>query len=88
MSGEQVKVYTIPLGDAWKASRPRRADAAIRLIKEFAKRHAKVEKVKISPLVSERVWQKGRQKPPRRIRVVFEKEDEDTVVVRLEEERK
>jgi ribosomal protein L31E len=42
--------------------------------------------VKISPKVSELVWRDGRQNPPRRVRVVFEKTDDETVYVRLEGE--
>jgi large subunit ribosomal protein L31e len=76
----------IPLRDAWKASRLRRADAAVRLVKEYAMRHGKASVVKISPKVNELLWTDSRQNPPRRIRVVLEKEDEDTVFVRLENE--
>jgi len=88
LSEDSTRVYVIPLDDAWKASRLRRADAAIRLVKDFARRHAKAKNVKISPKVSEKVWENGRQNPPRRIRVVFQKDDENTVFVMLEGERK
>ncbi|MEM1948431.1 MAG: 50S ribosomal protein L31e [Candidatus Caldarchaeum sp.] len=86
MSEEAVRVHVIPLRDAWKASRLRRTDAAVRIVKEYAQRHAKASVVKLSPKVSEKLWENGRQNPPRRIKVVLEKEDEDTVVVRLEGE--
>ena len=79
-------MHVIPLRDAWKASRLRRTDAAVRLVKEYAMRHGKASVVKISPKVNEILWANSRQSPPRRIRVVLEKEDEDTVVVRLENE--
>ncbi|MEM2236906.1 MAG: 50S ribosomal protein L31e [Candidatus Caldarchaeum sp.] len=88
MSEGSTSVFVIPLAKAWKASRLRRADAAIRLVREFARRHTKAANVKISPKVSEKIWEKGRQNPPRRIRVVFEKEDENTVVVMLEGEKR
>jgi large subunit ribosomal protein L31e len=74
------------LRDAWKASRLRRTDAAVRLVKEYAMRHGKASTVKISPKVNEILWANSRQNPPRKIRVVLEKEDENTVVVRLEGE--
>jgi large subunit ribosomal protein L31e len=86
LSEKSSSVHTIPLADAWKASRLRRADAAIRLIREYARRHAKALNVKISPKVSELVWRDGRQSPPRRVRVVLEKTDDETVYVRLEGE--
>ena len=87
MSEKSSSVHTIPLADAWKASRLRRADAAIRLIREYARRHAKAPNVKISPKVTELVWRDGRQNPPRRVRVVLEKTDDETVYVRLEGEK-
>jgi len=88
LSEQPLRTYVIPLRDAWKASRLKRADAAIRLVREFAKRHFKAEYVKISPAVSEKIWGRSRQNPPRRIKVVIEREDEKTVVVRLEGEKK
>ncbi|MCS6770045.1 MAG: 50S ribosomal protein L31e [Candidatus Caldarchaeum sp.] len=88
LSEEAEKVFTIPLGDAWKGSRLRRADAAVRIVKEYVKRHSKAENVKISPKVVEKIWENGRQNPPRRIRVVLDEEDEETVTVRLEGEKK
>ncbi|MDW8084560.1 MAG: 50S ribosomal protein L31e [Candidatus Caldarchaeum sp.] len=87
LSEESVRVHVVPLGDAWRASRLRRADAAVRILKEYALRHGKASVVKLSPKVSEKIWENGRQNPPRRIRVVLEKEDEDTVVVKLEGEK-
>ncbi|MEM2114929.1 MAG: 50S ribosomal protein L31e [Candidatus Caldarchaeum sp.] len=86
LSQEDVRAYTVPLDDAWKASRLRRADAAVRLVREFVQRHSKAENVKLSPKVVERIWMNGRQNPPRRIKIVLEKEDDETVVVRLEGE--
>ncbi len=86
MSQDSARVHVIPLRDAWKASRLRRTDAAVRLVKEYAMRHGKASVVKISPKVNELLWTNSRQNPPRRIRVVLEKEDEDTVFVRLENE--
>ncbi|MEM2063637.1 MAG: 50S ribosomal protein L31e [Candidatus Caldarchaeum sp.] len=87
LSQEGVRAYTVPLDDAWKASRLRRADAAVRLLREFVQRHSKAERVKLSPKVVERIWMNGRQNPPRRIKIVLEQEDDETVVVRLEGEK-
>lgn len=82
-----MRVHVISLRDAWNASRLRRTDAAVRIVKEYALRHSKASVVKLSPKVSEKLWENGRQNPPRRIKVVLEKEDEDTVLVRLEGEK-
>jgi len=84
---KEVKVLTVPLREAWKAARTRRAKAAISILRDFAKRHGKAPNVKISNAVAEKIWEKGIQNPPRRINVVLEKE-EDTVFVRLEDEVK
>ena len=47
--GEVERVYTIPLRDAYTAPRKKRAKVAMRIVREFIKRHMKVEVVKISP---------------------------------------
>ncbi len=82
----EKQVHVIPLRDAWKGSRLRRTKSAIRLIKEYAERHTKVKRVIISENISKAIWAKGIQNPPRRLRVELVKEDEDTVIVRLEGE--
>lgn len=80
-------IHTIPLRDAWKGSRLRRARSAIRLLREYVKRHTKAKRVVISDAVSELIWSSGMQNPPRRLRVELVREDEETVTVRLEGEK-
>ena len=65
-------VFTVPLRAAWKTSRHRRANKAMRIIREFTARHMKVragEEIWIDPRVNEVVWARGIEKPPRRIRL-------------------
>ena len=80
------RVYTIPLRDAYEASRKRRAKRAINLIKEFAKRHMKAEEVKISEGVNHVIWNRGAEKPPRKVTVLMRKDKDGVVKVMLPEE--
>jgi len=64
---EGERVFTIPLKKAFRKSRKRRIPYAVRLVKEFLKRHMKAEDVKLGKHLNEELW-KG-NKPPRRIRV-------------------
>jgi large subunit ribosomal protein L31e len=93
----EEKVYTIPLGRAWISSHQKRAPRAIRLVKNFIQRHMKVkeetleeegeegERVVISNEVNERIWSRGIQKPPRKIRVRAAKDKEGTITIYLAE---
>ena len=80
------RVYVVPLRRAWAAPRKKRVPRAIRLIKEFAKRHMKAEEVKISPELNEYMWSRGIEKPPRRVKVRMEKYEDGLVKVYLAEE--
>lgn len=67
-----AKVFTIPLRKAFRKSRKKRVPYAVRLIKEFVKRHMKVkndEEIKIGKHLNEKLWERGIEKPPRRVRV-------------------
>jgi large subunit ribosomal protein L31e len=79
-------VHVIPLRDAWKGSRLRRAKTAIRIVREYVSRHTGARKVVISGRLAEAIWARGIQNPPRKVRVELVREDEDTVTVRLEGE--
>ncbi|RLF16992.1 MAG: 50S ribosomal protein L31e [Thermoprotei archaeon] len=88
MSSEEGKVilereYVIPLRKVYSVPRTKRASRAIRLIREFIKRHVKAEVIKISPEVNEYVWRRGREKPPRRVAVRVKKYEDNTAVVEL-----
>ncbi len=84
MSETVERVYVIPLRDAYRAPRKKRAKVAIRIIREFVKRHLKVEEVKIGNDVNEYVWSRSIEKPPRRVKVKVVKE-EDVAEVSLAE---
>ena len=87
MSGEVLeRLYVIPLRDAYKASRTMRAKKAINIIRKFAQRHMKGENVRISEEVNHAIWDRGAEKPPRRITVVIRKDENGIIHVMLPEE--
>ncbi len=94
----EERIYTIPLSKAWIAPPNKRAPRAIRIIKAFLTRHMKLEargeaemeeeepkRLIVSNEVNERVWRRGIEKPPRKIRVRAAKDKEGNVTVYLAE---
>ncbi|MHA2193186.1 MAG: 50S ribosomal protein L31e [Candidatus Thorarchaeota archaeon] len=80
------RIYTVPLRKAyWTGSRLRRSNRAVRILREFVERHMKPEAVVIQPEVNERIWDRGIQKPPRRIRIRATKNSDNLVRVYLAE---
>lgn len=97
----EERIYTIPLSKAWIAPPNKRTPRAIRMIKAFVTRHMKLElhergaegemeeeepkRLILSNEVNERVWSRGIQKPPRKIRVRAAKDKEGNVTLYLAE---
>jgi large subunit ribosomal protein L31e len=83
--------YVIPLRNKWKrVPRYKRANKAIKAIKEFLVRHMKIrdrdlKKIKIDKYLNEEVWFKGIKKPPARIKVKASKDEKGEVKVELSE---
>jgi large subunit ribosomal protein L31e len=73
----------VPLGVAFEAPPYRRAKVAIRIIKEFVKRHMKASEVSIGEDVNELVWARGIKHPPRRVRLEMERDEDGLVAVKL-----
>lgn len=65
----EERIYTIPLAKARRGPRNKWAKKAIRYLKEFTTRHMKPESIVISQEVNERIWSRGIQKPPRKLKV-------------------
>jgi large subunit ribosomal protein L31e len=78
-----TRVYVVPLGIAVEAPPYRRAKVAIRILKDFTKRHMKATEVSIKEDVNELIWARGIRHPPRRIRVEMERDEDGLVSVRL-----
>ena len=91
----EEKFYTIPLGKAWISPRKKRAPKAVRIIRGFVEKHMKIrseavgeeeaEFLVISNEVNEKVWSRGIEKPPRKIRVRAVKDKEGVITVHLAE---
>lgn len=65
------RIYTIPLTDAKKAPRWKRANCAVKKTREFLAKHLKtdIEDVRIDGTINEKLWERGSQKPPAKLRV-------------------
>jgi large subunit ribosomal protein L31e len=91
----EERFYTIPLRNAWISTRKKRAPRAGRIVKSFVLKHMKVrteaeeeeepEKLVIDNEVNEKLWSRGIEKPPRKIRVRVIKDKEGVVTVLLAE---
>jgi large subunit ribosomal protein L31e len=75
----EERVVTVPLRDAKTAAKGERADRAMSIIrKHLAKAFsAEEEEVRLDPAVNEAIWERGRKKPPSKIRVRAARFDED-----------
>jgi large subunit ribosomal protein L31e len=91
----EERFYTIPLGKAWISTRKKRAPRATRIVRNFVLRHMKIrteaeedeepERLVIDNEVNEKLWSRGIEKPPRKIRVRVVKDKEGVVTVLLAE---
>ena len=77
------RVYTIPLRDAKKGPRTKRAPRAMRVIKQFLQRHMKSDIIKIHQSINHEIWERGIKKIPSKIRVKATKDENDTVIAEL-----
>lgn len=88
MPDEEERVYTIPLRqEIQKVPRTDRAPKAIDTIKSFISRHMKAHEpdVWIDPILSEHVWDRGRENPPGKVRVRAIKFEDGIVEVSLQD---
>ncbi|MDR1721924.1 MAG: 50S ribosomal protein L31e [Methanobrevibacter sp.] len=79
------RVYTIPLRKVKNVPRTIRAPRAIREVQNFLVKHMKAEEVKIDASVNEKIWERGIQKIPSKIKVKAVKDDDGAVVASLAE---
>lgn len=78
----------MPLSRAWIAARHRRTRRAVNILREFAKHHMKSSEIKIDTELNEVLWKRGITKPPRRITVRMEKDEDGVVTISLPKEAK
>jgi large subunit ribosomal protein L31e len=94
----EERIYTVPLGKAWIEPPNKRTSRAVRILRTFMTKHMKLEVGKeaggeeeepkrliISNEVNEKMWRRGIEKPPRKIRVRAAKDKEGNVTVYLAE---
>ena len=91
----EERFYTIPLRKVWIVPRKKRAPKAARIVKSFVLKHMKVrteaegeeepEKLVIDHEVNEKLWSRGIEKPPRKIKVRVVKDKEGVITVLLAE---
>ena len=90
------RIYTIPLQKALVRPPKKRAPRAMQLLKIFVAKHMKMAttvseeddelpQLIITEEVNEKIWSKGIEKPPRKIRVRVTKAKDDTITVYLAE---
>lgn len=82
------RIYTVPLGDAYSYTRTKRSRRAVSLLRAFIKKHMKAEgrRILVSTALNESIWQRGMQKPPRRVKIRAIK-DAESVRVYLHDEK-
>jgi len=81
------RIYTIPLRSEWmKVPRNRRANRAKTAIQEFLMKHLHTSEVKISQMLNETIWFRGIEKPPSKIKIKANIDENNVVTARLPEE--
>ncbi len=70
------KIFTVPFRKVFQGTRKKRAKRATTLVRNFLKKHMKSEDVKIGKSINEKIWERGIQKPPRRVRIHAIKEND------------
>lgn len=93
----EERIYTVPLGRAWIMPPNKRAARAVRILENFLKKHMKLEahkegeeeeepkKLIITNEVNKKIWSRGIEKPPRKIRVRAAKDKDGNVTIYLAE---
>jgi large subunit ribosomal protein L31e len=92
----EERIYTVPLRRALIMPPNKRAPRAMRLIKAFVQKHMKVGeepveegeeeeggRIIIKNEVNQRIWSRGIEKPPRKVRIRAAKDEEGNVTVFL-----
>ncbi|MFQ6054798.1 MAG: 50S ribosomal protein L31e [Methanosarcinales archaeon] len=81
-------VYTIPLRAVKKVPRWKRSKRAIKEIRTYLAKHTKsdYEDIKLDKSLNEKIWERGAQKPPSKIRVRAVKFEDGIVEAELASE--
>ncbi len=76
------RVYTVPIRKN-KVPSNRRTARAVQELKKFVKGHLDSDEIILTQELNQHIWEKGRKKPPKKIRVKIEKDDEGRAFVSL-----
>lgn len=87
MADEIERIMVIPLRKTKQAPRTRRANRAVKEVRETVQRHMRVtaDNVWIDASVNERIWENGMRNPPSKITVKAVKFEDGLVEVSLAE---
>src|SRR3989344_4816782 len=78
------RIYSIPLRrETLKVPPFRKANKAVKTIKEFISKHMKSENVVIGKYLNLNIWKHGAKNPPHHVKVNVTKDDKGKVVVEL-----
>lgn len=80
------RIYTINIRKAIsKAPRWEKSKRSVAVVKNFLKRHMKGDEVKIGKSITEEIWKRGNQNPPKSIRIhAILTEDEKGKIIKAE----
>jgi len=77
------RTYIVPFRRIIITPRMKRAKKAVKMLREFVWRHMKPSEVIIHPEVNEKIWERGIEKPPNKLRIRATKDKEGLVYVYL-----
>ena len=86
MARAATSELVVPLRKAWNITRFKRAPRAIQIIRDEVIRHLKVlpeEESYIDPSVNEKIWERGIENPPRKIRLTVIRHDEPDIPIEV-----
>lgn len=85
---EEERIYTVPLRVTKTIPRPKRSEHAVRELKRFIAKHMKgeIENVWLDEPVNRKLWSRGNEHPPSKIRVKAIKFEDNLIEVSIPEE--
>ena len=79
----EERVVTVPLRKAKAEASQKRADRAMTIVRDHLAKNFGVDgdAIRLDPSINEKVWERGRSKPPSKLRVRAARFEEDGDVV-------
>jgi large subunit ribosomal protein L31e len=79
----EERIYVIPLRAAKRVPKRKRSARAARVVREFLRQHMKSEQIKLDEALNRKLWERGAEKIPSRVRVRAVKQDDGSVEASL-----